>query len=137
MFQRQVDAAQEAGALAAEARRLLRPRDFVDVDDADRLVEEAAGVYRAFRSRPDVAEILALGECLYEVPFSLESPDRPDERLRGAVDCVVLEPDGAATVVEFKTGKPDPAHEAQAGLYAEAISRALGLSAVRIRVLYA
>jgi hypothetical protein len=70
------------------------------------------------------------------VPFTFDPPDRGSERVRGAVDCLLLHDDGSATVLEFKTGAPRPEHETQARLYAAAIQAALR-TPVDFRVLYA
>jgi len=80
---------------------------------------------------------MAGGRCFYEVLFSYDPPSRPGERVRGSVDCLILSDDGSATVLEFKTGRPRPEHEAQATLYAEAIRAAFGHDRVSARVLYA
>jgi hypothetical protein len=41
-----------------------------------------------------------------------------------------------ATVLEFKTGAPRPEHQAQAELYARAVSAISGFSRVNARVCY-
>ena len=37
--------------------------------------------------------------------------------LRGTIDCLVQRPDGAVTVVEFKTGARRTVHERQLSIY--------------------
>jgi hypothetical protein len=123
-------------ALSAEAERLVSAEERVDIEDTPALAAEAASLYRAFRGRPDVAALLGQGRCFYEVPFSYSPPDRPDERVRGVVDCLVLG-EVEAAVVEFKTGERRPEHAAQARLYADAISLAMGGAPVAPHVLYA
>ncbi len=52
------------------------------------------------------------------------------------VDCLIVGPDGSATVLEFKTGEARPEHQAQAALYGEAMNALLGLTTVSVNVLY-
>ena len=59
----------------------------------------------------------------YEVPFSLRLPEVPGEPVRvvrGAIDCLLVRPDGDVTVVEIKTGRPLPWHRNQLALYVRA-----------------
>jgi len=137
LFQRQADTTLDDARLTVEVERLISPEERVDLEDVARLAAEVAALYRAFRARPDVAAVLGQGRCFYEVPFSYSPPDRPDERVRGVVDCLVLGDAGDAAVVEFKTGEPHPEHTAQARLYADAMSLALGGVSVAPHVLYA
>ena len=137
LFQRDADATVGVDAIASEARRLLRPEERVDVPDGEALIAAVARLYSALRTRPDVQAILTGGRCLYEVPFSYAPPDRPGERVRGAIDCLVLAEDGSATVVEFKTGARRPEHERQVELYVQALRVALGHDRVQSRVIYA
>ena len=51
-------------------------------------------------------------------------------------EVVVVAVDGSATVVEFKTGSPQPGHERQAALYARAVEAATGRPATA-RLVYA
>ncbi len=137
LFQREPSPELDAAALAGLAATLIGPEEMVDVAAPGTLFEEAAHLYQTFRLRSDVREALGGGECLYEVPFSYDPPGRATERLRGVVDCLVLAPGGRATVVEFKTGVPRPEHLAQAQIYADAVSAALGTAPVAVRLLYA
>ena len=137
LFQRNVDPAMASHDLAALARTLVRGDEQVDVGDPAELARSAADLYRAFRQRPDVAALMSSGRCFYEVPFSYDPPSRPGERVRGSVDCLILQDDGAAIVLEFKTGRPRPEHESQAALYAEALKAAFAHNRVSARVLYA
>ena len=137
LFQRNVDPAMAADELLALTRALVRGDEQVDVPDPVELASSAAELYRAFRQRPDVSALLSAGRCYYEVPFSYDPPSRPGERVRGSVDCLILGDDGTATVLEFKTGRPKPEHEAQARLYADALKAAFGHDRVSTHVLYA
>jgi ATP-dependent helicase/nuclease subunit A len=137
LFQVRADPDAGAAALAAQARLLVRGPERVDIPDLDETIHEAVETYLVLRRRPDVEAVLASGVCYYEVSFSYDPPDRPDLRVRGMVDCLVLSPDGTATVLEFKTGRPRPAHDRQAAEYARAVGAALGISTVEGRVIYA
>lgn len=126
LFQRRVDAADLAGAIAW-AETLIGPDDLAGAgadglaEDAAALAARAAEMYRAMRARPDVTAALEAGECYYEVPFSLRLED-PDRILRGQIDLVVVPADGPIQVVEFKTGLAQPEHEAQVAVYRHALA---------------
>jgi RecB family exonuclease len=77
------------------------------------------------------------GQCLHEVPFTFASPERPDALVRGVIDCVVLAPDGSATIVEFKTGVPREEHQRQVALYAAALRTVIGTGAIDLKIVYA
>ena len=78
--------------------------------------------------------VLASGECLFEVPFSLVATDelgtRPIRVLRGAIDCLVRRRDGRVTVVDFKIGAPQEEHRTQLGHYVRAAQLFCGTTAV-------
>jgi ATP-dependent helicase/nuclease subunit A len=137
MLARNLDVATDAGRLSELARDLTRPDELVDVPDSARLGSRAADLYLALRQRDDVTVLLASGDCHYEVPFSYEPPDRPGSVIRGVVDCLIAGNDGRLTLLEFKTGQPNPEHQAQVAVYAEAISAALGAANISVRILYA
>jgi RecB family exonuclease len=136
MFQRRIDPALPDEALASAAASLIGQADLVDLDDPRVTAREAVGVFRALRGRPDVEDLLASGECLYEVPISFLAPDGSGACVRGAVDCVIVRPNGGVTVLELKTGRPRPEHEAQAALYARAVEAAFGADSVGFVVCY-
>ena len=114
MLQRRPDVESD---LAACARALLLDDELHGVDDIDAAVREAAETYRAMAARDDVRALLASGECLHEVPFSLR---RGGALLRGTIDCLVVRPGSSVAVVEFKTGRRRPEHDAQLAVYVEA-----------------
>jgi ATP-dependent helicase/nuclease subunit A len=137
MFQQELDPGLEDDGLAERALELLRPDERVDVPDEVVVAAEAARVYRAFRARPDVVDLLGRGPCLYEVPFSYVPAEHPGMIVRGVVDCLLLPAGAPPVVIEFKTGVPRADHDAQVALYGEAIARALGVPRVSTCVLYA
>lgn len=137
LFQRSVDATLPLHGLLEAVRTHVDLAEIASSPNPDALVERIAEVYRQVRLRPDVAAVLEAGDCYYEVSFSYDPPDRPNERIRGSIDCLVMRADGGATVVEFKTGAPRPEHRLQAELYAEAMRDALRPAPVDFRLFYA
>ena len=116
----------DAVELARAARRLLADDEMATLEDPDGTVDAAVGSFRALAARDDVRALLASGDRLHEVPFSLS---REGQILRGTIDCLVVRaPDGgdraAVTVVEFKTGRKRAEHQQQLDVYIEA-ARAL------------
>ena len=136
LLQRRLDPELEEATLLALVPQLVRAEELIDIPDPAILASGAVALYRRLRGRPDLVALLASGTCYYEVPFSYQPPDRPGERVRGVVDCVVVALDGAVTVVEFKTGQPRPEHQAQAAMYGAALAAALGLERVGVKILY-
>ena len=115
-----------------------------EIDPAGRagLAARAAAAYLSLRARDDVRALLDSGERLYEVPFSLWLPPgtgtdagRPP-LLRGTIDCLVLTPGRAVIVVELKTGRPRPEHDAQLELYVTAARALFPGRAVRGQLIY-
>jgi ATP-dependent exoDNAse (exonuclease V) beta subunit len=99
----------EAGDMA-HARTLLAADERAAIEDVDATVTAAVDAWRSMRTRPDVSKLLASGQRLHEVPFSLLRATGPaGDRsivLRGTIDCLIRRPDGSIVVVEIKTGKP-------------------------------
>jgi ATP-dependent exoDNAse (exonuclease V) beta subunit len=120
---------------AVLARRLLDAEELAAVPDVDALVHAALEAWRRLRTRADVAGLLASGRALFEVPFSLRREGADDVILRGAIDCLIVRPDGV-TVVEFKTGTRRAAHQRQLDVYLEA-ARLLFPTPVEGRLIYA
>jgi len=101
--------------------RLVRPEVLVDVHDPESLHEDVVRAAEALRTRTRLADLLASGTCWYETPFSWRAAGATDVVVRGTIDCLVVHPDGAMTVVEIKTGAPRPEHQAQLATYLEAL----------------
>jgi ATP-dependent exoDNAse (exonuclease V) beta subunit len=99
---------------------LLRPEERATATDAERSLSRARDIWARLTRDPDVAEVLASGELLFEVPFSRLDPDHPGRVLRGTIDCLVCRPDGSVVVLEFKTGTRSRAHETQLAVYVDA-----------------
>jgi RecB family exonuclease len=101
------------------ASSLLRANDGVGAEGRGEVIDRAVAVLQSIRAQPHVARLLTDGQALYEVPFSMVSSDG-SRVLRGAIDCMVCRPDGSITVLEFKTGVPQPAHDVQLREYVRA-----------------
>jgi ATP-dependent exoDNAse (exonuclease V) beta subunit len=134
LFQRGVDA---DAARDAALLDLLSTEERVDVPDASALLIEAFERYRAARLQPEIDALLASGSCFYEVPFSFVPAVGDRVCIRGVIDCLVIAPDGRATVLEFKTGAPQPEHQAQAALYQQALEATGTFEQVAVRLCYA
>ena len=121
---------------AAHAESFVRADEWADSSDPAGAALRAARVWRALAARPDVAALLASGERLHEVPFSLvRSVDRQTV-VRGAIDCLIRRPDGSIVVAEFKTGRPSPAHQQQLDVYVSAARVMYPDAAVTGRLIY-
>ncbi|HUF23967.1 MAG TPA: UvrD-helicase domain-containing protein [Vicinamibacterales bacterium] len=121
MLQQGLDPEADAG-LADHARALLLDDEIPAIDDVDAAVRGAVETFRAIAGRADVRDLLASGERLHEVPFSFR---RDGALLRGTIDCLVLRASSGAapqdvSVVEFKTGRRRPEHQAQLDVYVDA-----------------
>jgi ATP-dependent helicase/nuclease subunit A len=107
------------------AASLLRPEERAVSEHADAIVCKAADAWRALVVRDEVVALLASGDVLAEVPFSLRiEEDGSPLILRGTIDGLAIADDGSVTVVEFKTGQPRAFHQKQLDLYLRA-ARAL------------
>ena len=132
MLQRGVAHDDDHATLARAARGLLLDDEIAAVGDVGAAVEEAVRTFRAIAGREDVKALLAAGECLHEVPFSFR---RDRELLRGTIDCLVMSAD-RVTVVEFKTGRRRPEHQAQLDVYVEAARELFPGAAVTGALIY-
>jgi len=136
LFARGFAAGQSEANLLAAARSSVSLAELADVPDPAALFDRAVTVCAALRDRQDVRAVIDGARCHYEVPFSYRPSDQPDVLVRGAIDCLVERPDGRLIVLEFKTGRPRAAHEAQAALYVAALERALGTKAISAQIVY-
>jgi ATP-dependent helicase/nuclease subunit A len=136
LFQRQFDAAMSEAAIAAIVPQLMRPDELAEIGDVKALSRAAASLYLRFRKNGNVSTLLSSGTCYYEVPFSFHPPDRSGVVVRGRIDCLVVTASGAVTVVEFKTGRARPEHQAQVEVYRQALAAAWPDREIQTRVLY-
>ncbi len=136
LMQKRLAPSLEVAAIRAMLPGLFGDVDLVDLPDAAATISAAADAYVRLRRNPELERLLASGEAFYEVPFSW-APEGADGLLvRGSVDCLVRGPDGAVTILEFKTGEPRPEHQAQVRAYADALGAALG-GEIGVEILYA
>jgi ATP-dependent exoDNAse (exonuclease V) beta subunit len=136
LFERDADTQLPDHALSALTLTLVRREEAVDVPDLPGFIDEAVRVYRALRSQGDVSAWLEHATPHYEVPFSYVDPARPDEIVRGTLDCVLVGPDGVPVVLEFKTGARRAEHQAQAAIYEQAARAVFGVETARVRLVY-
>jgi ATP-dependent helicase/nuclease subunit A len=136
LFQRQLDPTLPASAVAAIVPQLMRPDELAEIDDVKALSRAAAMLYERFRKDTGISTWLAGGACFYEVPFSYHPPDRAGVIVRGRIDCIVVPSQGPVTVLEFKTGRARPEHQAQVEVYREALRAAWPDREIQTRVLY-
>ena len=117
-------------------RHLLTAEERASVVDCDAVTSGALKGWRAIRLRPEVAGALTSGELLHELPFSFVEAGESPLVLRGTLDCLVRRPDGSLMVLEFKTGRPTPAHERQLDVYVRAAKARFPEAAVEGRLVY-
>jgi ATP-dependent helicase/nuclease subunit A len=117
------------------AKALVSTDEWVAVEDPAGVVDAAIGAWRAIRYRPEVVAVLEAGRAHYEVPFSLHQPESKSI-LRGTIDCLVQNPDGEVTVIEFKTGARRTIHESQLSIYVRAAAILFPSSKVEGRLIY-
>ncbi|MEO8680178.1 MAG: UvrD-helicase domain-containing protein [Vicinamibacterales bacterium] len=99
----------------------------------DPLPPDVVRICEGLLSQPGLQAILAAGAPIFEVPFSVRHSD--GHIVRGSIDCLVM--GDRVTVVEFKTGGPQPQHQRQLELYVEAIGAVLPGRNVEGRLVYA
>jgi ATP-dependent helicase/nuclease subunit A len=109
---------------ADASRRLLRDEERARVGDVDGLIARAAALVDQFAAVDVVRELLApeaasVAWRAFEVPVAQRQSD--GSIVRGTIDCVVGRTSGALDVLEFKTGRPHPSHDAQLQQYVEAV----------------
>jgi ATP-dependent exoDNAse (exonuclease V) beta subunit len=97
-------------------------------------VNHALDAYHAITARSDIRAIYLAGERMHEVPFTM----RVEEGIvRGTIDCVVRTAPNRMTLLEFKTGRPRPEHQAQLDLYRRAAEQIFPDALVDARLVYA
>ena len=115
------------------ASRMLPADHLAEMADADGVASRAVAIYQSICQRADVQELYGSGDVLHEVPFTLR---REAVIVRGTIDCLI-HGGSRVTVLEFKTGRRRPEHEAQAALYAEAAQALFPGALVQAQVIYA
>ena len=101
----------EQGVLRLEPEESELPRE------PDSTAEAAVAAYLAMSRRNDLRHLYLSGTALHEVPFTMRVGDG---WVRGTIDCLVCHDTEMLTVLEFKTGRRRPEHQAQLELYRRA-----------------
>ena len=128
-----------SSATAAElAERLVHPHERDLLEDLPGSCAAAGRLCASLVSHEEVRQLLSGGEVLHEVPFATRAGG---DTVRGTIDCLVQRLDQATgqqyiTVLEFKTGSPDPAHREQAARYVAASQALFPGARVDARVVY-
>ncbi len=132
-----------ADALAREA--WLRARVIADLDpdehlvipDADTFARDVVALVKGVWQDTSLRQALASPAARFEVPIVFRHEEAGVVRLvRGTMDCLV--PDGTGLLVlEFKTGRPQPAHRRQLALYVDAVRAMRPGTAVSGQLVYA
>ena len=128
------DAARSDAWIAERLGSLVRVEESIAIADRDTVIRRAAAAYRAFSEHGELRALYLSGTAFHEVPFSLSIDDRI---VRGTIDCLVQKADGDIAVLEFKTGRRRPEHEAQTALYEQAAASLFPGRRVVTQLLYA
>jgi len=126
-----------SGASDEQLRRtavvLLEALPVPDVEDVEATLDEVVTRVRALSGREDLRELFLTGRPFHELPFTMQ---RDGRTVRGTIDCLVASGEGRIVVLEFKTGKPRPEHEAQVAIYRAAAEALFPESRVETRLVY-
>jgi ATP-dependent helicase/nuclease subunit A len=123
----------DSAAQLTWVRNLLRNDELALLENPDAAAASALATWSRLRIQPDVMALLGMPDRYHEVPFSLREPTGI---LRGTIDCLIRKTDGSLVVLEFKTGKPRPAHQLQLDLYVAAAREMFPGSLVEGRLVY-
>lgn len=128
-------------ALAANDDRLehlLRDHERAAIADPDALAREVREAVAALKHHPLVRDIFDVGAAVawrrHEVPVSWRRDD--GWLVRGTIDCLVQRSNGVVQVLEFKTGRPQPAHAEQLAHYVAAVRRIFPSAEVQGELIY-
>ena len=106
--------------LDQRARAFLPASDERAGVEADAVVAEAVAAFLALRRQPGTGgaarerRVRIRGAVLGPAARTMPKPRQPGPVVvRGSIDCLAMLPDGRVRVVELKTGRPQPWHEAQ------------------------
>jgi len=113
---------------------LMRVEESIAMPDRGEIIHRAARAYRAFTRHPELGALYRSGTAFHEVPFSLEVNGRV---IRGTIDCLVRDAHGDVVLLEFKTGRRRPEHEAQTALYERAAASLFPGNRVLTQLVYA
>jgi ATP-dependent helicase/nuclease subunit A len=113
-----------AGGHGDVVGRVLRDEERTRAADVDQLQRRAEAALDRLAAIEGLGELLAAESPAvawrhFEVPFTMRQTD--GTLVRGVIDCLVQRTDGPIEVLEFKTARARPAHEAQLAVYVAAV----------------
>ena len=114
------------------ALAMLDAAVLAELDDVADVIDCAVTGFRQISSRADVRDLYGSGRPYHEVPFTMAVDG---QIVRGTIDCLVASSD-RVIVLEFKTGRPRPEHQAQAEVYRAAAQALFPAAAVESRLVY-
>jgi hypothetical protein len=133
LLQREEFIAEQSDDMLREtARGMLDSAVLAELGDPAAIIEGAVTSFRQISSRADVRGLYRTGRPYHELPFAMAIDGRI---VRGTIDCLVASSD-TVTVLEFKTGRPRPEHQAQAEVYRAAAQALFPAAAVESRLVY-
>jgi ATP-dependent exoDNAse (exonuclease V) beta subunit len=103
-----------------------------ELDDPAAVIECAVTSFKQISSRAEVRDLYRSGHPYHEVPFTMAVVGRI---VRGTIDCLITSNE-KVTVLEFKTGRPHPEHQAQAEVYRAAAEALFPAVRVESRLVY-
>jgi len=118
--------------LRRSTQTMLDAAVLAELEDPPAVIECAVTSFRQISSRPEVRDLYRLGRPYHEVPFTMFFDGRI---VRGTIDCLIASND-KVTVLEFKTGRPRPEHQAQAEVYRAAAEALFPALTVESRLVY-
>jgi ATP-dependent helicase/nuclease subunit A len=119
-------------ALRQMTLSMLDAAVLAELRDPGEVIEQAIASFRQISSRPDIQDLYRGGRAHHELPFTMMVDGRI---VRGTIDCLIASND-LVTVLEFKTGRPRPEHQAQAEVYRAAAQALFPAATVESRLVY-
>lgn len=114
------------------ASSMLDASVLAELDEPAVVVDRAMTGFRQIAARADIQDLYRSGRPYHEVPFTMAVEGRI---IRGTIDCLIAS-NNQVTVLEFKTGRPRPEHQAQAEVYRAAAQALFPAAAVESRLVY-
>jgi len=114
------------------AETMLDPAVLVELEDPAAVIECAVTSFQQISSRAEIRDLYRSGRPYHEVPFTMAVAGRI---VRGTIDCLIASNENV-TVLEFKTGRPHPEHQAQAEVYRAAAQALFPAVTVESRLVY-
>jgi ATP-dependent helicase/nuclease subunit A len=122
----------DEGALAAAVSEILR-REHTETAFDPAFIRDVIPRFRALRENAELKAHYKTGAIFHEVPFSFSAGG---QIIRGAIDCLIRQDDGAIRIIEFKTGRRRAEHQRQAEIYRRAAEAIFADAVVAVDVVY-